>query len=67
MDIQQVFNACSPIGLDHLHPASLAIMYEWSKGVVDTQEFIRWFSMPMSDYLPIARCMIRMLAMTRGA
>jgi len=42
-----------------LHPASASILRSWLHGVVSANDFQRFFSMPNSDYIPIAECLVR--------
>lgn len=65
--VQDAFNACTSIGLDHLHPVSLKILSAWSRGDLGGQEFLRLFTLPNSSYLDIGQCIIRFLALTKGA
>jgi hypothetical protein len=34
----------------------------WLSGGMSTAEFLRWFHMPNSDYLPVARCILAIVA-----
>ncbi len=47
-----------------LHPISKMFLESWLDGTMSTAEFLRWFHMPNSDYLPVAQCI---LAVTAGA
>lgn len=48
--------ACLP---DPLHPVSRQFLDAWLDGSLPTHEFLRWFHMPNSDYLPVAECLLR--------
>jgi len=47
--------ACLP---EHLHPVSRLFLEHWLSGEMSTAEFLRWFHMPNSDYLPVAQCIL---------
>ncbi len=47
--------ACLP---ERLHPASQMFLEYWLVGKMSTAEFLRWFHMPNSDYLPVAQCIL---------
>ena len=47
--------ACLP---ERLHPVSRAFLEYWLTGIMPTREFLRWFHMPNSDYLPVAQCLV---------
>lgn len=34
----------------------------WLTGIMSTPEFLRWFHMPNSDYLPVAQCLLAVVA-----
>ena len=34
----------------------------WLSGTMSTPEFLRWFHMPNSDYLPVAQCLLALVA-----
>ncbi len=46
---------------DRLHPVSENILGHWLSGVLTTPEFLRFFSLPDSDYIPLARCLVDLL------
>ncbi len=48
--------ACLPADL---HPVSADFLDAWLVGEMPTREFLRWFHMPNSDYLPVAECLLR--------
>ena len=43
--------SCLP---ERLHPVSRMFLEIWLAGDLSTVEFLRWFHMPNSDYLPVA-------------
>ncbi len=47
---------------DRLHPASSLFLDAFLEGRMTTQEFLRFFSLPNSDYIPLAKCFIELLA-----
>ena len=51
--------ACLP---EHLHPVSRMFLELWLSGGMSTAEFLRWFHMPNSDYLPVAQCILKAVA-----
>lgn len=51
--------ACLP---DKLHPVSRMFLEIWLSGDMSTAEFLRWFHMPNSDYLPVAQCLLAAVA-----
>ncbi len=51
--------ACLP---EKLHPVSRMFLDTWLSGDMSTAEFLRWFHMPNSDYLPIAQCLLTAVA-----
>ncbi len=53
--------SCLP---ERLHPVSQMFLEIWQAGDLSTAEFLRWFHMPNSDYLPVAQCI---LAVVSGA
>ena len=48
--------ACLP---ERLHPFSRQILDGWLLGELPTHEFLRWFHMPNSDYLPVSECLLK--------
>jgi hypothetical protein len=46
---------CMP---DHIHWFSQLILDYYLTGKISTQEFMRWFHMPNSDYLTISECIV---------
>jgi hypothetical protein len=55
--------ACLP---ERLHPVSRVFLEYWLDGTMSTAEFLRWFHMPNSDYLPVAQCLIEAVTGDRG-
>jgi hypothetical protein len=47
---------------DRLHPASRLFLEAFLEGRMTTQEFLRFFSLPNSDYIPLAKCFVTLLA-----
>ena len=47
---------------EHLHPLSQQFLEAWLSGEMPTAEFLRWFHMPNSDYLPVAQCLLKAVA-----
>ena len=47
--------SCLP---ERLHPVSRMFLDIWLSGDLSTAEFLRWFHMPNSDYLPVAQCIL---------
>lgn len=43
---------------DHLHWFSQMILDYYLSGTISTQEFMRWFHMPNSDYLTVSECIV---------
>ena len=43
---------------DRLHPVSQNIMQAFFDGLLNQGEFLRFFSLPNSDYIPLARCLV---------
>lgn len=66
-DLHQVFQACSGYDLDRLSSYPLRILSEWSQGGIDGWTFLTEFKLDRPEYLNIGRCMIRLLAITKGA
>jgi hypothetical protein len=46
----------------HLHPVSQMFLEHWLAGDMSTAEFLRWFHMPNSSYLPVAQCILSAVA-----
>ena len=46
---------------EHLHPVSQQIMQAFFDGLLNQAEFLRYFSLPNSDYIPLARCLVEVL------
>ena len=46
---------------EQVHPASQLILDYYVNGVIDTPSFLRFFSLPNSDYIPLARCFVNMV------
>ncbi|MEE8187753.1 MAG: hypothetical protein V3T80_00970 [Kiloniellales bacterium] len=51
--------SCLP---ERLHPISRMFLDYWLSGEMSTAEFLRWFHMPNSDYLPVAQCILAVAA-----
>jgi hypothetical protein len=70
-DIETAYDACTNVGLDHLHPYSLKMLSALSQGTLlrdDPQnEFLRAFTMPNSEYEPVGACILGFLRSTRAA
>ncbi len=47
---------------DRLHPVSRLFLEAFLEGRMTTQQFLRFFSLPNSDYIPIAKCFVTLLA-----
>jgi hypothetical protein len=47
--------ACLPQTLD---PVSQKFLDHWLSGFLSTPEFLRFFHLPNSDYLPVAQCLL---------
>ncbi len=47
---------------DRLHPVSQLFLDAFIQGRMTTPEFLRFFSLPNSDYIPLARCLVTLLA-----
>lgn len=43
---------------EHLHPVSRVFLEYWLSGEMSTAEFLHWFHMPNSDYLPVVQCIL---------
>ncbi len=59
MPISVELLVCLP---ERLHPVSLMFLEYWLDGRLATNEFLRVFHLPNSDYLPVAQCLLRVLA-----
>lgn len=44
-----------------LHPVSQMLLDSFVAGLISTPEFLRFFSLPNSDYIPLAQCFITAL------
>lgn len=53
--------ACLP---ERLHPMSRLFLDRWFTGAMPTMQFLRWFHMPNSNYLLVARCLLSVVART---
>ncbi|HIC81600.1 MAG TPA: hypothetical protein EYP07_11650 [Kiloniellaceae bacterium] len=51
--------ACLP---ERLHPVSQMFLERWLSGDMTTAEFLRWFHMPNSSYLDVAKCLLAVVA-----
>ena len=47
---------------DRLHPVSRLFLEAFLEGRMTTQRFLRFFSLPDSEYIPIAKCFVTLLA-----
>lgn len=45
-----------------LHPVSQMLLDSYVAGRISTPEFLRFFSLPNSDYIPLAQCFVTALA-----
>ena len=45
----------------HLHPVSQSLLESFIAGLISTPEFLRFFSLPDSDYISLAQCFISAL------
>lgn len=45
-----------------LHPASELFLDRFLDGAMTTADFLRFFSLPNSDYIPLARCIVDWIA-----
>jgi len=57
--IRQDILICLP---ERLHPVSQMFLENWLAGDMTTAEFLRWFHMPNSAYLPVAKCVLAVVA-----
>lgn len=57
--IEPTLMSCLP---EQLHPVSRLFLEHWLSGSMSTPEFLRWFHMPNSDYLPVAQCLLAVVA-----
>ena len=46
---------------DRIHPVSQLILDYYIDGVISTGEFLRYFSLPNSDYISLAACYVSMI------
>jgi hypothetical protein len=44
-----------------LHPVSRLFLDHFLAGRMSTGDFLRFFSLPNSDYIPLARCLVTAL------
>ena len=44
-----------------LHPVSQSLLDSFIAGSISTPEFLRFFSLPNSDYIPLAQCFVTAL------
>lgn len=44
-----------------LHPVSQSLLDSFIAGLISTPEFLRFFSLPNSDYIPLAQCFVTAL------
>lgn len=54
MGLEQA-RSCLPASL---HPFSAKVFNLYASGLITTGEFLRWFHMPNSDYLPLGVCIV---------
>ena len=45
-----------------LHPVSGDLLDAWFANLITTHEFQRMFSLPNSDYIELAECLVRLFA-----
>ena len=45
-----------------LHPASQIFLDAYTAGKLTVTEFLRFFSLPNSDYIPLGQCLVNLLA-----
>ena len=45
-----------------LHPVSHSILESYLRGGLNEAQFLRFFSLPNSDYIPMARCFVDLMA-----
>ncbi len=57
--IREDILVCLP---ERLHPVSRMFLENWLAGDMSTAEFLRWFHMPNSAYLPVAECVLAVVA-----
>ncbi len=55
--------SCLP---ERLHPVSRMFFDIGLAGDLWTVEFLRWFHMPNSDYLPVSQCILAVVSGGRG-
>ena len=41
-----------------LHPASEFFLWQYTRGDLPEAVFLQYFSLPNSDYIPLARCLV---------
>lgn len=46
---------------EQLHPVSQLVLDYYIHGVIPTATFLRFFSLPNSGYIPLARCFVNLL------
>lgn len=46
---------------DRLHPVSQIILESFIEGRLAASEFLRAFSLPNSDYIPLAKCFVSLV------
>lgn len=44
-----------------LHPVSRLLLDHYIAGEISTPDFLRFFSLPNSDYIPLAQCFVAAL------
>ena len=44
-----------------LHPVSQTLLESFVAGLISTPEFLRFFSLPNSDYIALAQCFVTAL------
>ncbi len=57
--MEPILSGCLP---RNLHPVSQEFLDAWLAGDMSTAEFLRWFHMPNSDYISVAKCLLAAVA-----
>jgi hypothetical protein len=58
-DVLSWQDMCNVVTVEKLHPKSLGILSLWARGYISDEQFQVMFSLPNSDYLGAAECIIR--------
>ncbi len=45
-----------------LHPVSQVFFDKYVEGAISLENFLRFFSLPNSDYIPLAQCIVQVLS-----